>query len=125
VVLENYSPQREFTLPNKFFEYIMAGLALCVSNLPEMAKIMRQYDLGPLVPDCEPRLIASAINALTREWIDACKQRSLAAARELCWERENAVFIQALQDSVPAFAQSTAGAETVAARLEKPGLATA
>jgi glycogen(starch) synthase len=75
VVLE-LSPQRELALPNNFFKYIMAGLSLCVSNLPEMAKIMRQYDLGQLVPDCEPHLIASAINALTREWIDACKQRS-------------------------------------------------
>ena len=46
------SPQRRFVLPNKFFEYVMAGLALCVSDLPEMARLVRQYDMGVLVPEC-------------------------------------------------------------------------
>ena len=35
-----------YALPNKFFEYIQAGLALCVCDLPDMAEIVRQYDLA-------------------------------------------------------------------------------
>ena len=31
-VLEDYSPQRRFTAPNKFFEYAMAGLAVVCSD---------------------------------------------------------------------------------------------
>ena len=125
VVLENYSPQREFTLPNKFFEYIMAGLALCVSDLPEIARIVKNHDLGLLVGDTKPRSIAAAINSLTPERIDVYKRRSLAAARELCWERESAVLIQALQGSIPAFAQRTRPAGSNSGSSERPGLATA
>jgi len=103
VVLENYSEQREFTLPNKFFEYIMAGLALCVSDLPELARIVRQYDLGLLVSGVRPDAIAAAVNSLSREKIDEYKQRSLAAARELCWERESRHMRDALGRIVPGF----------------------
>lgn len=87
-VHQNISPQRRFVLPNKFFEYVMAGLALCVSDLPEMARLVRQHDLGALVPDCNEKTIADAINSFDRERINACKRRSIEAARELNWEAE-------------------------------------
>ncbi|MBB2777135.1 UNVERIFIED_ORG: glycosyltransferase involved in cell wall biosynthesis [Comamonas terrigena] len=82
------SPQRRFALPNKFFEYVMAGLALAVSDLPEMARIVRQHELGALVPECDEESIAHAINALDRPKIDCMKQASLKAARDLNWEKE-------------------------------------
>jgi glycosyltransferase involved in cell wall biosynthesis len=84
----DFSPQKRFTLPNKFFEYVMAGLCLCVADLPEMAALVRQYGMGSLVRDTDPVTIASAINALTRPQIDAAKQAAILAARELTWERE-------------------------------------
>ncbi|HEY1259687.1 MAG TPA: glycosyltransferase [Stellaceae bacterium] len=84
-----------FVLPNKFFEYVMAGLALCVSDLPEMARLVNAYELGVLVPRVDPGAIAAAVNSLDRERIDRCKQNALAAARELCWEREAAELIGA------------------------------
>jgi len=100
VVLENYSPQRTFSLPNKFFEYIMAGLALCVSALPEMARIVRAHDLGVLVPSTDPAQIAAAINSLSRERIEACKRQSLEVAKELCWERESERMLRAYGPAV-------------------------
>ena len=48
VALPAHSRHNKYALPNKFFEYIMAGLALCVSDLPEMAKLVRNYNLGVL-----------------------------------------------------------------------------
>lgn len=82
------SPQRRFALPNKFFEYVMAGLALAVSDLPEMARLVREHELGTLVPSCDEESIAHAINALSRPKIDRMKQASLKAARDLNWEKE-------------------------------------
>jgi glycosyltransferase involved in cell wall biosynthesis len=87
-VHQDNSPQRRFTLPNKFFEYIMAGLALCVSDLPEMAKIVRAHRLGLLVSEYDEQSIADVINSLTRQSIDVMKKSSLAAARELNWQVE-------------------------------------
>lgn len=82
------SLQRRFALPNKFFEYVMAGLALVVSDLPEMARLVRQYECGTLVPECNEESIARVINSLDRARIDEMKRRSLAAAKELNWDAE-------------------------------------
>ena len=86
--LPGSSRHNEFALPNKFFEYAMAGLALCVSDLPEMARLVRQYAIGVTIPATQPTAIAGAINGLSRAAIDDYKRHSLMASRELCWERE-------------------------------------
>lgn len=83
------SLQRRYALPNKFFEYIMAGLVLCISDLPEMAAIVRKYDLGLIMTDHSPQNLAELLNSLNVDKINYHKQQSLKAARELCWERES------------------------------------
>lgn len=87
-VHKDLSPQKRFVLPNKYFEYVMAGLALCVSDLPEMARLVRQYGFGRLVPRYDEQAIADVINSFDRVSIDEMKQRSLAAAEELNWDVE-------------------------------------
>jgi hypothetical protein len=94
--LPGHSLHNEYALPNKFFEYAMAGLALCVSRLPEMASILSKYQLGSTFAMVTPELIASAINELSREEIDQYKRNSLVAAKELCWETESLNFVSAL-----------------------------
>lgn len=85
---EDTGPQRRFTLPNKFFEYVMAGLAVCISNLPEMARLTKQYDLGVLVNSCDEEVIAATINNLGIEEINAFKLASHNAAQKLNWNFE-------------------------------------
>jgi glycosyltransferase involved in cell wall biosynthesis len=87
--LPAHSRHNEFALPNKFFEYIMAGLAVCVTDLPEMARLVREYSLGVILPSLDPMAITAVINTLDRETIDGYKHNALVAARELCWERES------------------------------------
>ena len=92
-VHKDLSPQKRFVLPNKFFEYIQAGLALCVSDLPSMAEIVKQHSLGVLVDDYSEEAIAIAMNSLTKEKIRQCKQASIKARDELCWENESQKLI--------------------------------
>jgi len=101
-VHKDISPQKRFTLPNKFFEYIMAGTALCVSDLPEMARIVKHYNLGLLVKGYNPRTVANSINSLTRDDINLCKQNSLFAAKELCWEKESQTMLKAYEQALDA-----------------------
>jgi glycosyltransferase involved in cell wall biosynthesis len=98
---QDISPQRRFTLPNKFFEYVMAGLALCVSDLPEMAKLIRRHDLGKLVADCSAETIAAAINSLDRESIDTFKRHSITAAQQLNWEHEQRLMLSLYDELCP------------------------
>lgn len=87
--LPGSSRHNQLALPNKFFEYIMAGLALCLTDLPEMIRLVRQYDLGVTFQSVDRGSIAEAINALDPAGIDRHKRNSLEAAGELCWERES------------------------------------
>lgn len=94
-VHRDISPQKRFTLPNKFFEYIMAGVALCVSDLPEMRAIVSKYNCGLLVSDYDEQIIANVINSFDRESINRCKQASLRAAEELNWSSESVLMLEA------------------------------
>jgi glycosyltransferase involved in cell wall biosynthesis len=91
--LPGHSRQNELALPNKIFEYIMAGLCLCTSDLPEIAAIIADNDLGVTVHELDPATIARAINAFDRHRIDACKRNALVAAKQLCWEHESARLV--------------------------------
>ncbi len=84
-----------YVLPNKIFEYLMAGLAVCVSALPEMAALVRIHDLGVLVDGMEPEKIAEAINSLDPVRVDQFKRNAVNAATELNWEAESPQLIAA------------------------------
>lgn len=100
-VHEDLSAQRRFALPNKFFEYVMAGLALCVSDLPEMARLVHHYGMGQLVNDCDPKAVAEVMNRFDRHMIDTMKQRSIEASKTLNWEAEK-VEMLTLYESIRA-----------------------
>lgn len=68
-------------LPNKFFEFIMAGLALAIGPSPEMMRIVREYELGVVADSFEPADLAQRINALSPEEINTMKHRSLETAK--------------------------------------------
>jgi glycosyltransferase involved in cell wall biosynthesis len=98
--LPAHSRHNAFALPNKVFEYAMAGLALCVSELPEMAQLVRKYGLGTTFSTLEPKDLARAINRLDRITIDRFRAAALAAAKELCWEQEAKRMIAAYRRAV-------------------------
>lgn len=98
--LPGHSQQNVHVLPNKFFEYTMAGLALCVSNLPEMAALLRQYHLGRLIPEVTAQAIADAINGFDRADIDAYKGNALEAAKVLNWWAEADRFYAAIEQAI-------------------------
>jgi hypothetical protein len=71
------------SLPNKFFEFIQARLAVAITPLPEMAAIARKYDCGIVSQDYEPSSMAKELNALTLVRLEQLKAHSSIAAREL------------------------------------------
>lgn len=93
--LEPVNRNNRLALPNKIFEYLMAGLAVCVSDLPELAAVVRRHDCGRLIGTVTPEAIADAVNGFSPSGIAGAKRNALAAARELCWEREREILIRA------------------------------
>ena len=85
-----------FSLPNKLFDFIQAGVPIVVSHLPEIEKIIRRYDVGLFIEDHKPATIAATIReALLSEARRGQWQRNLAlAAQDLCWENEEKKLLE-------------------------------
>ena len=48
-LIENTCLNDFFSLPNKFFEYIFAGVPVIASDFPEMSKLVTEYKLGKVI----------------------------------------------------------------------------
>lgn len=82
-------------LPNKFFEYIQAGLALIVPATADMEQLVTAHDLGLALRDVSARVIAEAVNSLTPEAVTRYKANARRAAKFLNWEYESRILITA------------------------------
>ncbi len=55
----------KYAAPNKLFEYMMVGLPVVVSDLPEMARVVNEEQVGTLIADpTDPASIAQAVTRL-------------------------------------------------------------
>jgi hypothetical protein len=85
-ILPNNSFNNTYALPNKFFEFIQARLAIAISPSPEMAFIVNKYDLGIVADDFTPQSLASKIKILDSERIMHYKNNAHRYAEELSVE---------------------------------------
>ncbi len=94
------SDEELYALPNKLFEYMMAGLALCVSDLPDMADVVRSHQAGVTIAELSPLGIARTVNKLDQAAIDRYRGNALAAAQELNWDRESTRFVAVVREAL-------------------------
>lgn len=87
-----------YSLPNKLFDYIHAGLPVLVTALPEVERIVVQYDIGITIPSPEPYLLSRAMEAMIRSpRLGQWKENLKVAAAELCWENEKKELIEVIR----------------------------
>lgn len=79
-----------FALPNKLFDYIQAELPVLVTNLPEMAAVVKHYGIGEITDSLEPVKLAEKIKIalFDEQKRTVWKQNLKKAAAELTWENE-------------------------------------
>ncbi len=82
------TPQARFMLPNKLFEYLMAGLMVIVSDADDVAEVVRRNDCGIVLSDVSPSTLAATIDALNLDDIRKYKDHARECARTLCWDKE-------------------------------------
>ncbi len=70
-----------YCTPNKIFEYMMSGLALVVSDLPELRRIVTQYQVGVMFNPATPQGLGEALAHLTAESLTEMQQRALTTAQ--------------------------------------------
>jgi glycosyltransferase involved in cell wall biosynthesis len=84
---------QQFTLPNKFFEYIQGRIAPAIGPSPEMARVIREWDCGIVADDYTPEAFAAAIAGTSRSRLAELKKNVDCAARELRAERNAPIVL--------------------------------
>ena len=87
---ENTGINQYLALPNKFFDYIQAGLPQIAMNFPEYIKMNQQFEVAVLINNLEPQRIADTVNNLLRNAVlyDRLKKNCLQARQLLNWQQE-------------------------------------
>lgn len=82
-----------YSLPNKLFDYIHAEVPVLASPLVEVARIVKDYGVGEVIPSHQPEDIARIL----REMLDdpqrlaQYRENCRKAKSELCWDREKKI----------------------------------
>jgi glycosyltransferase involved in cell wall biosynthesis len=100
-LIEDSCLSYRYCLPNKLFEYIMAGIPVIASDLPEMRRVVKEEGVGALVADFRPDAIAGAIRACLRSDIEAGRRASGLARLKYCWERQESTLLGIYEGSLP------------------------
>ena len=82
------------SLSNKLLEYLMAGVPVVASDLPEMRRVIEDTGAGVLIDASKPEAIAEAVNRMLVE--EGSREEMARRAREArgrySWEREQQVL---------------------------------
>ena len=93
-VEEDLGLNYRYALPNKLFDYIQARIPVVVSDLPEMGRIVRDYDIGLVAPSLNPETLADTFrralsdSSLREKWPVNLEK----AARQLNWDHEKEIL---------------------------------
>ena len=88
---KNSNLNYQFSLPNKLFEYISAGIPVIATDLQEISKIINEFNCGILISEPSPVAISNAIISLrdNRELLIRLKHNSVTASKSVNWENES------------------------------------
>ena len=89
-LLENKGLNYYYSLANKTFDYIQAGVPAIHIDFPEYRLINEHFNIGVLVKDLGAESIIEQINSLIQDpdFYDELKRNCHKAAKELTWENE-------------------------------------
>lgn len=87
----------EHALPNKFFEFIQARLAVAIGPSPEMATLLRQHRCGVVAESFDPQALAAVVQQLDATAVACFKEASDVAAGELNYERGGQLMLSEVE----------------------------
>jgi glycosyltransferase involved in cell wall biosynthesis len=92
-----YNQNIEYTLPNKLFSYMAAGLVCAFPDLYSCKKIIESKQAGGVISVDDPARMAADIRKLCSDTaaVRAMKQNAWEAACEFLWERQEEKLIAA------------------------------
>jgi glycosyltransferase involved in cell wall biosynthesis len=83
-----------YSLPNKLFDYLHAGIPVICSDLPEVSRIVRTHEVGVVLNELKITELQKQIFDLQKnpEKLQRLKANCVNAAERECWENELATL---------------------------------
>lgn len=105
ICIQPTSPNHRLSTPNKLFEALAAGVPVVASDLPGMARVVRETGAGVLCDPTDPTAIAAAIRTILDAPAGeraALRSRILAAAHaKYSWEDQEIRLLEAYRRLLP------------------------
>ena len=86
----------DYSMPNKLFDAVMAGIPIAVANLSEMKRFVLEHALGRVFDETDPVAIANTIREVVDRPPEGIRHRERLSTiqEEICWERQAALLIE-------------------------------
>jgi glycosyltransferase involved in cell wall biosynthesis len=94
-VIQGESLSYRWSLPNKLFEYLMAGIPVVASDYEEMGRVVREEGVGAVCDPADPASIAAAVSEIIDhpEAEARCRAAAREAGRKYHWGEEAKVLL--------------------------------
>ncbi len=100
LLLAGHNLNDRYAMPNKLFEYLMAGLPFVATDWPEVGRVARETGAGLTISAITPAAIAGAVQQLLGDpaAYQARRQAALDAARAVYnWEKQAETLLSVYQ----------------------------
>lgn len=84
-----------YSLANKFFDYIQAGIPQLTMNFPEYKKINDEYEVAVLIDTVQQNKIAAALNLLLNDdaYYERLRENCVQASEVFNWQEEEKLLL--------------------------------
>lgn len=90
------------SLPNKFFEYLMARVPILAPDFPSMRSIIQEHQIGELYEPGDVNSLVHAIQQMIQPERQAMYKKNLeSAAVQYSWERQAEKYVQTIRSLHP------------------------
>lgn len=89
-LFDNSGLNQYYSLANRFFDYVQAGIPQLCNDYPEYRRLCEQFEVALLLQPLEQQHIAAALNKLCLDDVlyQRLKQQAMAASRQWHWQQE-------------------------------------
>lgn len=96
-LIQNTCLNHDYCMPNKLFEYAMAGLPVLVSNMKDMSEMVEKNQMGAVISDFSAAGINLVIDDFLMQELTTMKANAYRAACKNAWEVQEQKMLKAYQ----------------------------
>jgi len=91
-LLENRGLNYYYSLPNRIFDFLQAGVPVLATNFPEIAHIVGTHKTGILINHYEPEYLSKVLNDFFAQGFNTNHFSEIA--KQFCWEEEEKILLE-------------------------------